>query len=111
LQRSVDLFRRNQELAKKDKKYGGPMLLDFSEKSFTNSTTTLIALLVVNERQAEAEKIAHDAKKEWDNASFHAAIEKALQGTVPEPWPSSRAIYRPVPSGSAPLNAEADVPK
>jgi Protein kinase domain len=110
LQQSVALYRHNQELAKKDKKYGGPNLLDFSEKSFTNNTTTLIAILVINGRQAEAEKIAHDAKKEWDNASFHAAIEKALQGTVPEPWPSSRAIDRSVFSGSAPLNAEADVP-
>ena len=57
------------------------------EKSFTNKTTTLVALLVVNGRKSEAEKIAQDAKQEWDNRAFHAKLDDALHGRVPEPWP------------------------
>ena len=43
-----------------------------AEKSFTNGIATLVALLVVNDRKPEAEKVAADAKKEWDDASFLA---------------------------------------
>lgn len=59
----------------------------FAEKSFTNSATTLIAILVVNERVPEAKKIAEKAKKVWDDETFHAEIDEALEGVVPEPWP------------------------
>ena len=57
------------------------------EKSFTNKVATLLALLVVNGRRDEAEKIARKARLEWDSPAFHAAIDSALAGTVPEPWP------------------------
>jgi hypothetical protein len=78
-------FRAEKRLAK-DQQFGAEHL-DFANKKFTYDTTTLIALLVVNGRKAEAEDIAGNAKKEWDNASFHAEIDKALQGGVPKPWP------------------------
>jgi hypothetical protein len=65
----------------------GAKHLEFANKKFTNDAATLIALLVVNGRKAEAEEIAGDAKKEWNNASFHAEIDKALPGKAPKPWP------------------------
>lgn len=60
---------------------------DFANKKFLNSTTTLIAILVVNDRHAEAATIADAARNEWDDKAFHAAIEQALTGAVPDPWP------------------------
>lgn len=65
----------------------GARLLEFSDKKFTNDVATLIALLVVNDQKMKAKEIADSAKTEWDNAPFHAAIEKALEGKVPDPWP------------------------
>jgi len=65
----------------------GAERLEFANEKFTNDAATLIALLVVNGRKAEAEEVAGDAKKEWNNASFHAEIDKALQGKLPKPWP------------------------
>jgi hypothetical protein len=41
----------------------------------------------VNNRKAEAEMIASDAKKEWNDVSFHAKLDDALKGNVPVPWP------------------------
>ncbi|QDT41875.1 hypothetical protein Pan241w_19430 [Gimesia alba] len=75
----------NQRPAKKPQ--FGPNILEFTNKKFTNDISTLIALLVVNDRKQEAKEIAVSAKKEWDNDAFHAAIDKALEGNVPTPWP------------------------
>jgi len=83
--RIIEHFRMNKRLAKQSRYEASS--LEFADKKFTNDATTLIALLTINGRKAEAEEIAGDAKKEWNNASFHAEIDKALQGKLPKPWP------------------------
>ncbi len=65
----------------------GDRLLDFAEKNFANQTTTLVALLVANERKADADRIAAEALKERNDPPFKVEMEKAKQGTVPAPWP------------------------
>lgn len=65
----------------------GKSLLEFINKKFTNDVTTLVALLVVNKRGDEAQEVARLARKEWDDAAFSKAIDEALAGTVPTPWP------------------------
>lgn len=75
----------NKQLAKNTQI--GPNILEYTDKKFTNDASTLIALLVVNDRKQEAEEIAKRARNDWDNAAFHAAIDKALEGVVPTPWP------------------------
>jgi hypothetical protein len=79
-------FYRMQTNSGKDERLG-PEVAKFAEDQFTNETTTLIALLVVNGRGVEAKDIASAAKAEWDAPAFHAAVEKAMEGVVPEPWP------------------------
>jgi tetratricopeptide (TPR) repeat protein len=79
---SVDLYRMQKDAPDDD-----PGLRTFAENKFSNDTTTLIALLVVNGRQEEAKDIASSAKSAWAATAFHAAVEKALRGEVPEPWP------------------------
>ncbi|MFA5339388.1 MAG: hypothetical protein WC317_04455 [Candidatus Omnitrophota bacterium] len=83
--RYVELYRENKHLAE-DPKFG-TRLLEYTNKAFTNEVSTLIALLVVNQRKAEAEEIASEARKEWGDASFNSEIDKALQGQVPKPYP------------------------
>ncbi len=65
----------------------GEQLKFFGEQKFSNDARLLVALLVVNGRQAEAVRVARVAKRVWWDAEFHHLIEQALQGEVPEPWP------------------------
>jgi hypothetical protein len=60
---------------------------DFTTKNFTNDSTTLVALLVVNDRKDEAEEAAKTFRKERDDAEYRAALDDALKGNVPKPWP------------------------
>lgn len=75
----------NQRLARNPRI--GPRILEYSDKKFTNDTTILVALLVVNDRAAEARTIADQARQEWKNAEFHKALDSALTGEVPVSWP------------------------
>jgi len=65
----------------------GTKLREHAEKSFSNGTSTLVALLVLNGRSADAERISSGAIKVWDNPQFKKQLEKAKHGDVPEPWP------------------------
>jgi hypothetical protein len=78
-------YRQGKKLAG-DARFSG-IDLDFVNKKFANSSTTLVAILTVNDRMNEAEEIATSARAEWDDDSFHAAIEEALKGVIPDPWP------------------------
>jgi len=91
--RSVDMFHMNARNASRQPG-GGEHLLDYAHKSFTNSTTTMIALLVVNDRKTDAQKIAADAVKEWGDPKFKAKIDEALTGKVPDPWPATSPVLR-----------------
>jgi hypothetical protein len=62
-------------------------LQEFGEKSFANETATLVALLVVNDRKSDANRIAAEALKERNDPPFKAELQKAKQGAVPAPWP------------------------
>ena len=83
--RLIAMFHTTKRLAKNSP--FAERQLDFSNKKFTNDAATLVALLVVNYRKPEAEKVAQDAKKEWEDAAFHKAVDEALKGNVPDPWP------------------------
>jgi hypothetical protein len=83
--RSRDLHRRYR--SQRPREGMDSRLEAYEEKSFAHRSTTLIALLVVNDRREEAEEIARRAKGEWDDKLFHAAVDRALEGQVPPPWP------------------------
>jgi len=78
-------YRQNKKLA--DDTRFGARHLEFANKKFANDSTTLVAILTLNDRKKESEEIAASARAEWDDDSFHAALEKALMGVVPDPWP------------------------
>lgn len=62
-------------------------LKEHSRKSFINGTSTLVALLVINDRKDEADEVAAKALKEMDDPKLKIELEKAKKGTVPESWP------------------------
>ncbi len=69
---------------------GGPRAeeaADFYRRQFTNRVATLVALLVVNGRAVEAGDIARRAKCERADLAFSAAVDEALRGVVPAPYP------------------------
>jgi hypothetical protein len=51
------------------------------------NTLTLVALFVLNERKADAERIAAEAAKQWDGPKFYKQMEKAKHGEVPARMP------------------------
>jgi hypothetical protein len=59
----------------------------FAKQNFPNQCSTLVALLVKNNRLEEAKKFAAEGAKEFDDAAFKTQLEKALKGEVPPPWP------------------------
>jgi hypothetical protein len=86
--RSLNLYRKNMEIAQKPG-HGGKDLQNFAEKKFANETTTLIALLIVDGRKTDAQQIADTISKEPNLPEFKDEIQKALNGEVPTPWPSA----------------------
>jgi len=83
--RMVTLYREHQRMAKEGR-FGGDMS-EFSQRSLSNSATTLVALLVLNGRTAEADDVVARVLREWPDENFRKALEKAKTGAVPEPWP------------------------
>ena len=59
----------------------------FAQKTLANKSGLLIALLVQNHRKDEADAIAGQVLKEWNDAGFRQQLLDALSGQVPEPWP------------------------
>lgn len=84
-ERMRTLFRRHNQIAQQPQ--FGKDLLEFGQQSFSNGVATLVALLTVNGRNDEADRIAAAALEEWNDPQFKALLEKAKNGEVPEPWP------------------------
>jgi hypothetical protein len=61
---------------------------EFAVTRFSNETSVLVALLVVNGRKAEAGTIAGNALKLMDTPAFAKLLDSSLAGKVPDPWPA-----------------------
>lgn len=85
----MDNYRTGRQFA--ENPLFGEKLLEFHKKKFLNDASTLVALLVVNDRKSEAENAVREFKKVSGDAEFDAKLtadlDKALEGEVPEPWP------------------------
>ena len=55
------------------------------EENFSNDVATLVALLELNGRRADAEAIVAEALEVRSDSEFKAVLDKALEGQVPEP--------------------------
>jgi hypothetical protein len=65
-----------------------PSSATFAEKDFLNRSTTIVALLAVNGQQSRAEEMARRAEAIHSSAQLQAAMQNALKGIVPDPWPA-----------------------
>lgn len=85
------ILKSYQELLRAAEAHDGmanrPNLQTFAKKQFCNRTETLVALLVINNRNAEAKKIADAAVRVLDDSAFKVRLEKSFSGEIPEPWP------------------------
>lgn len=79
-------FHQHEEMAK-EPRFANSNIGEFGKNKFKSDVTVLVALLVVNERKPEALEVAEQAKQEWADVDFHAAVDSALTGVVPKPWP------------------------
>ncbi|MFO1045257.1 MAG: hypothetical protein U0941_26060 [Planctomycetaceae bacterium] len=76
-------FKRMLEKREVIKLLGEGFFKGFSDENFANEVTTLVAILAVSDRKAEAKEIAIAAKKELDDMEFHEELDKALKGIFP----------------------------
>jgi hypothetical protein len=79
-------YRENVSLVK-DGNYGSD-LQEFGQKTLTNGASTLVALLVLNNRKAEADAVMKTVLEEWPDEKFRKELEQAKKGIVPPRWPS-----------------------
>jgi hypothetical protein len=87
LKRMVGLYRETTKIASEGDQDYAVELRDHATKSFSNSVATLVSLLALNDRSADADRIAAEAIKEWSDQGFRETLEKARKGEVPPPWP------------------------
>jgi hypothetical protein len=86
LKRIVGLYRETTKIASEQQE-DAVRLRDHATKSFSNDVATLVALLALNDRTADADRIAAEAMKEWSDPGFGEQLEKARKGELPPPWP------------------------
>ena len=60
---------------------------DYAERSLSHHASTLVALLVLNQRTGEADQVIAAVLKERPDAGLKDQLNAARKGVVPEPWP------------------------
>jgi hypothetical protein len=83
--RMVQIYREHQQMVKENR-FGDDMQ-EFAQKSLAYEASTLVALLVLNGRNVEADEVIAAVLKERADDEFRRELEKAKKGVVPEPWP------------------------
>ena len=86
LERARGIYRRKLEWERERAK-SDPCPPPTARRAFVREATTLIALLVKNDRSDEARRAASLALVELDDDEFNADLDSALAGNVPAPWP------------------------
>jgi hypothetical protein len=62
----------------------------FAGIRFKTEVATVVAVLSVNDRHDEAQRIADAARGVLDDADTRAALDAALKGKFPPPWPDDK---------------------
>jgi hypothetical protein len=83
-QQILGSYRRTKDALKSN---GGPQLLDFAEKMFSNQSATLVAVLAINNHNDQAEQVASQASNEISSPEFASLLAEAKTGKVPPRWP------------------------
>lgn len=86
LLRAIDNYHAGLTIERKLKRDNKNVPLT-AERFFVHDLTTMVALLVKNQREDEAREIAASALEELDTEDFRTKLDGALAGNVPEPRP------------------------
>lgn len=82
--RLLQIYQFDKQFAAKNVDRFKEMRIQYAENSLTDNGGRLIALLVVNDRKSEAEKIAAQIKKETPNEARNQVLDAALKGEFPK---------------------------
>jgi hypothetical protein len=74
-------------MAQVNQHHVGNEIKNFADQNFINKTTMLIAVLVIDNRKADAQQIVDKISKETDLPEFKDQIQKAMNGEVPAQFP------------------------
>jgi len=85
LGRLLRLYREHQRMAK-DPRFGRSFQ-DFADSNLSHGAGTLVALLVLNERTAEADAVVAAVLKATPDVGVKRKLGRAREGVLPEPWP------------------------
>jgi hypothetical protein len=88
-------FRRTVELYRVTRGEDGPdpegdykaEMQSFARDAFANKVANLVALLVLNDRLEDADRIAVEARKVSDDPKLQDMLARALKGELPPEWP------------------------
>jgi hypothetical protein len=85
LEQILLVYRQTKKVAK-DPRFD-KSLQEHAGKTFSHDTATLVALLVLNDRKPDADRIAALAMKEWDDPKLKKGLDRAKTGELPAPYP------------------------
>ena len=90
-QETVQSMRRlyREQLAMVNSGRFGPDIKAYAERSFTHDASTLVALLVLNDRGPEADDIIATVLKDFPDPAFRSQLQQAREGKIPPQWPRS----------------------
>jgi hypothetical protein len=80
LEQEIEIYRLHKQMSEPRKEFQ-----EFRENHFSDSVATLVALLVLNGRKADADRISREALKVKDDAAFRQALLSAAKGQIPPP--------------------------
>jgi hypothetical protein len=78
---ALKLYRSLISTAKKENM--GTELNDFADRDLIHTTSTLIAVLVLADRKADAQEIVDEVSRESNLPDFKTQIQNALRGEIP----------------------------
>ncbi len=70
-----------------DDKLGNKTSISFAYEDYSNDISLIVAILVQNKRQKDAEKIVKKALLEWNDPKFKKQLYAILDGLIPNPYP------------------------
>jgi hypothetical protein len=80
--REIEKLEHYRQLAN-DQRFG-PDITRHGEDAFRKRAPTIVAILVKCGREEESSRVAEEARKAWDDASPHDALDRALKGELPK---------------------------
>lgn len=87
MEQEIELYELNMKLAKEKEERRGKHQQSFGERRFRHGAATIVLILVKNGKVDEAKELAQQARDAWDDKQLNEALDQALAGKPPKPFP------------------------